>query len=104
MMERKETTITCHDDVEDAGLPLCPHLVCRLAHEGPVVHGRQRGVAREGQGLLPSRFSVAKIRLLYVILFISTLFKGEVPGIPEQTRGEVVGGSPRRNPAHSPQH
>jgi hypothetical protein len=48
MMVRTETTITCHDDVEDAGLPLCPHLVCRLAHEGPVVHGRQWGVARRG--------------------------------------------------------
>jgi hypothetical protein len=28
MMKRTKTTITCHDDVEDAGLPLCPHLVC----------------------------------------------------------------------------
>ncbi len=48
MIKRKERTTTCHDDVEDAGLPLCPHLVCWLAHEGPVVHGRQRGIAIGG--------------------------------------------------------
>ena len=39
---------TCHDDVEDAGLPLGAHLVGGLAHEGPVVHGSEGGIAGAG--------------------------------------------------------
>jgi len=36
--------------------------------------------------------------------FMNLYLKGRRPAIPEQAGGEVVGGSPRRNPAHSPQH
>ena len=45
---------TCHDDMEDAWLPLCPHLVGGLAHEGPVVHGGEGGVAEGSEHGFPS--------------------------------------------------